>query len=237
MSSWCSIFCATEDRESVVATVRGWFSANGYASYDPFDIIPGPAYPVTVKGFAAPAARGFSGPWVRLILAEPAPALAEALALVAPTHALDLESTPGGASMPGGAIAGVDLSALDGQTRAMAGKVDLKKAGAMADKMLGSLGSKIGASDADANAARALLSQGRVDWSSGAGARLATTAANLGLPDSWHTPDFTTLRDAYAVHKRLERSPRARLYPGDAEARDAVPAALTYIPIFGGKQA
>jgi hypothetical protein len=56
----------------------------------------------------------------------------------------------------------------------------------------------------------------------------------LRIPD-WRDPDFVTLRDAYALHKRRERSPNATLYPGDAEALAAVPDALTYTPVYAGK--
>ena len=56
----------------------------------------------------------------------------------------------------------------------------------------------------------------------------------LNIPD-WRAPDFVTLRDAYALHKRRQRSPNATLYPGDAEALAAVPDALTYTPIYAGK--
>ncbi|MCK6579684.1 MAG: hypothetical protein L6Q98_16445 [Anaerolineae bacterium] len=234
MSNWCSIFCATEDRDSVMAAVRAWLAANGCVLYDPFSVIPGASYPVAVKLFVSPTAQGAGSAWVRLILAEPVAGLAEALQGVAPAVLFDLA---GGSAAGGATLAGVDLAALSGDAQAMASRVDMKQAGAMANRLIGSLGKRLGASDADAAAARALLAAAQIDWSGAAGSRLIAEAFRLGLPASWQTPDFTTLRDAYAVHKRLERSPNARLYPGDAEARDAVPDALTYTPIFGGKRA
>ena len=39
------------------------------------------------------------------------------------------------------------------------------------------------------------------------------------IADDWRAPDFAVLSDAYAIHTRLRRSPTARLYPGDADAR------------------
>ena len=56
----------------------------------------------------------------------------------------------------------------------------------------------------------------------------------LRIPN-WRDPDFVTLRDAYALHERRRRSPKATLYPGDAETLAAVPDALAYTPIYAGK--
>lgn len=239
MAGWSSIFCATDKRDGVISAVREWLATNGYTPYDPFDIIPGASYPVTVKLFITPVSATPGGAWVRLILAERADKLAEALADFAPTHLLDIADFAGTpAASPGAAVAGVDVAALPDDVQALAGKIDLKGAGRLANKMLGGLGGKLGASDADAAGARVLLSNAAnaaIDWSSGAGAALAAQASALGLPGNWRTPDFTILRDAYAVHKRLERSPKARLYEGDADARDAVPDALRYMPIFAGR--
>jgi hypothetical protein len=109
----------------------------------------------------------------------------------------------------------------------------------MTDKLLGTLRGAAGMSDQDAARAGAILAaagQGQLDLNSLAGQAIAAHAAHAGLPEGWHIPDFITLRDAFAVHRRLQRFPNARLYPGDAEARDAVPDALAYTPLFGGRR-
>lgn len=256
MRIWCSIFCATADRAAVIAGVRDFLTSTGYTAYDPFDLIPGASYPITVKAFVAPPAEGTRWMWTRIILSEAVPGLKAALEPIAPTYLLNsadytsddttqpsIETQLRGVSLPVGTpvspanLVGVKLSDLPDDVQAMAGGIDLKNAGAMADKILGTLGGRLGASDADAAAARAMLVPQSIDWSKGTGAWLSDQAAFLELPPNWRTPDFVTLRDAYAVHKRLQWSPKAKLYEGDADVRDAVPNALDYTPIFAGKHA
>jgi hypothetical protein len=57
----------------------------------------------------------------------------------------------------------------------------------------------------------------------------------LTIPSDWQEPDFVTLRDAYQLHERRRRNPNAPLYPGDAEAMEAVSDALDYIVLYAGK--
>jgi hypothetical protein len=72
-------------------------------------------------------------------------------------------------------------------------------------------------------------------WDSAAGKRLRSVMACLNVPAGWREPDFVTLRTAYALHLRRQRLPNAPLFPGDAEAMSAVPDALAYLPVYGGK--
>ena len=58
--------------------------------------------------------------------------------------------------------------------------------------------------------------------------------ACLDVSNNWHEPDFVALRDAYQLHLRRQRNPKAMLYPGDTQAMGAVPNALEYTPIYGG---
>jgi hypothetical protein len=78
-----------------------------------------------------------------------------------------------------------------------------------------------------------LLRGSQIDWSRSGGQQIAQVLSSLGIPD-WQSPDYTALRDAYQLQRRLQRNPNARLYPGDQDAIDAVPDALRYTPIFAG---
>lgn len=127
----------------------------------------------------------------------------------------------------------VPLDLLPEDIQKMAGNVD---ANAL-NKMFGRLSKQVmGKAGGDANAASDLLNQSRgMDWSSTQAVRVRALMAVLTAPDNWRTPGFTALRDAYSLHARRKRNPNARLYPGDAEAMQAVPNALDYIPVYAGK--
>ncbi len=124
--------------------------------------------------------------------------------------------------------------------RALSDKVDMGKAQSMFDRLSSGLINKVGQrtgsdSEAMSEAARGLLSGNTPDWNSAGGRRIRALMQCLTVPENWRTPDFTTLRDAYQLHTRRQRTPNARLYPGDAETLAQVPDALTYIPVYGGQ--
>ncbi len=102
----------------------------------------------------------------------------------------------------------------------------------MFGKLMGQVNKQLGKGDAES--ARALL-QSNMDWNSPAGRRIRALMRLLTIPEDWHKPDFVTLRDAYQIHQRRASKPDAILYPGDNEAMNAVPNALNYTPIYGGK--
>ncbi|NWG15369.1 MAG: hypothetical protein HXY41_01920 [Chloroflexi bacterium] len=60
---WNSLFCRCDDAVAVAQTLRETLVAAGYTPYDPFGMIPGPAYREHRRLFVAPAAGG----WVRVI--------------------------------------------------------------------------------------------------------------------------------------------------------------------------
>ncbi len=150
-------------------------------------------------------------------------------ALNNPTIGLLEQETPGGV-----------FGHLPEDVRVMSDQVDMGKAQSMFERLSGGLVGKVGqrtGTDADtmSEAARGLLGGNAPDWNSTGGRRIRALMACLTVPENWREPDFITLRDAYPLHKRLQRNPNARQYPGDAETLARVPDALAYTPIYGGQ--
>lgn len=127
---------------------------------------------------------------------------------------------------------------LPDDVQSMATGVDSKQAQKMFERLSGGLMKKVGqrtGTDADSlAAAHDMLGESAPAWNSQGGQRIRALMACLTVPESWRRPDFVPLRDAYQLHRRRQRKPDARLYPGDAEAMASVPNALDYIPVYGG---
>ena len=254
MTSWSSLYLPCVD--NIAETLKDALKALGYQLYDPFGLIPGKAYPQVVRLFIMPASNG----WTRII-GEPDPALLTPLSLLAPCLLVELDeseaaftayiegevSTPEVAFAPythehdcihlslqkteasnNPSLGGVSLDALPDDVQALAGRVDLKQAGKMFNRLSANLAPKSGGDPS----ARDLIRQ--PEWNSVGGARIRALMDCLRIPN-WRDPDFITLRDAYALHERRRRSPKATLYPGDAETMAAVPDARSYLPIYAGK--
>lgn len=148
-------------------------------------------------------------------------------------RALSQQARQGTSHQPGSTM---PLDALPDEYRTMAETLSDKHMGKLFDKLMRRVGKKVGG---DQNAARDLL-QGGVDWESQAAIQITQfmqclTIPQGTIPQGWRWPDFVTLRDAYQLHLRRQRNPQATLYPGDAEAMNAVPNALAYTPIYAGK--
>ncbi len=256
MTRWCSLYLpygADGAAEALAAALKTALTTLGYQAYDPFGLLPGKAYPQAVRLFIQPP----RGAWLRVI-GEPDLALLAPLSRFAPVLWVELDGADaridacadGQPALPenafpahadcirrarlqsaasgGAALGGVALDALPSDVQALAEKVDLKQAGALFARLSGSLAAKAGGDEA----ARDLLRQ--PDWQSAGGAQIAAVMDCLGIAN-WREPDFVTLRDAYTLHLRRRRAPKATLYPGDAEALAAVPDALDYTPIYAGK--
>lgn len=86
MPLWSSLFCHCEDQQAVAAALRDSLTSLSYTLYDPFGILPGPAYPRQVRLFAAPARAG----WVRVI-GQPDPQQFPQIAQIALTLHLALD--------------------------------------------------------------------------------------------------------------------------------------------------
>lgn len=257
MTPWFSLYSACADREAVAAALRESLAAFGYSEFNPFGAMPGRSYREAVRLFVAPATNG----WTRVI-GEPDPAQIAPLSMLAPCLLLALSGSdarieayangesaavetaltahahpnciPRALSLSGSASAprlgAVELDALPDAVREMAQGIDLKQAGSLFSRLSANLMKKAGGEEA---AARQLLDGDRPDWNSPGGARIQALLTCLGLGS--HEPDFVTLRDAYALHERRRRNPNAMLYPGDAEAMRAVPDALSYQPVYAGR--
>ena len=125
------------------------------------------------------------------------------------------------------------FTVLPDDIQSMAGGVDKGTAEKMFNRLTGQLMKKVGG---DSDAARALISgEGAPDWNSDGGKRIQAVMNCLNIPANWRDPDFVALRDAYPLHERRRRNPNARLYPGDENLMAKVPDALTYLPIYGGR--
>ncbi len=252
---WISLYVPGAEPASLADTVKSALASAGAQPYDPFGTMPGLSYPRAVKLFVAPKA----GEWVRLIVSpdcvlEPvvtaasldaplvagfvssdliptltfyrggqlvnAPAIS-AYVTDAAGFAAHLRQPQTGASGVGGVSAG----ALPDDLRAMTGKLSTRQM----DRMMNSMTSAI--AKGDRAGAQATLQS--VDWESGAGEWMRSALAYLGLSNAVQ-PDYAMVSTAYRTAKRLARNPNATLYPGDAEARSAVPDVFDYLPVFYG---
>jgi hypothetical protein len=138
----------------------------------------------------------------------------------------DVSGTPTSAPTVGGVT-------LPPEIEALAKGVDPAAAQKMFQRISTDLFAKAGG-DA-AQAAQFASQTAAVDWSTPAALRLIRAVGMTTLPANWRTPDFATLRDAYALHARRKRKPSAALYGGDQATMNAVPNALDYIPVYAGR--
>lgn len=126
------------------------------------------------------------------------------------------------------------LDALPPEIQAMAKDLNPKDTSNMFQKMMRNLGK--GNDPTQDEKTKQLMKQAQgLDWNTPHAAQIRLLMQLLNTPDTWRKPDYVALRDAYSLHQRRQRRPNATLYPGDAEAMQAVPDALDYHPIFAGK--
>lgn len=265
MATFHSLYLPFDDSAAVADRLRAELTAHGYTLFNPFGLIPGKSYPVAVRLFVAPARNGWvrvvgeADPLLLPGLSTLAPVAMfgldganasssfyrdgaavpfETLAGPGPTLALDapLPDQPA-SSQP--QVMAVPIDSLPEDVRSMLGGVDAKQAQNMFSKMANTAMSRSGADQEKAAAAQKILAQANTppDWNSAGGRQIRAYARTLNLPGGWQTPDFVTVRDAYQVAERLQRRPNASLYPGDSDALDAVPDALSYTPVYAGKNA
>jgi len=127
-----------------------------------------------------------------------------------------------------GQIGDIPIEALPDELQAMAHQVNAKEANKLFEKLSNRLLKAVGRQQA-----RSLISNDN-QWDSQGGQTIRAVMDCLTMPENWRTPDFPTLRTAYAVKIRRTEMIYS-IFPGDEEALKAVPDALDYQPIYGGK--
>jgi len=127
----------------------------------------------------------------------------------------------------------IPMAALPDDVKQMADKLNPGQITKLFNKWMKRVSKRL---DGDADAAHDLLRGTGPDWSSQAGQRLRAVVDCITLPSPyWRVPDFVTLRDAYQLHARRQRKPNATLFPGERQQLEALPEALSYVPVYGGK--
>lgn len=264
--SWNSLFCPFEDAEAIIRALQDSLTASGYELYNPFTAFPGKSYSQTIRLFVAPASAGWTrvlgaseeaqlravsalAPCLYLqldgadaaiiVYKDGQPAALDELAPYtrAGANLTQAMNNPDSISIVSSGAAkgdGLPFDSLPADIQAMASGVDKGAAEKMFNRLSGQLMKKVGGDDS----AKSLLSnEGAPDWNSVGGKQIRALMAALTVPDNWREPDFTALRDAYPLHERRRSNPNARLYPGDDAIMNAVPDALAYTPVYGGKNA
>ncbi|MGJ3238070.1 MAG: hypothetical protein ACFE0Q_05130 [Anaerolineae bacterium] len=260
MTHWHSLYLSSEATTRISTGLHDHLIAHDYTLYDPFSALPGMSYQHTLKCFIAPAQDG----WTRILIDGDAPlfiidALAEALSQVADclsvrlerrvsrvhgyragqlhdlsrwcapyadaetiTHILNAElfDLP---SLAQGQIGNIPINTLPDDIQQLAREVNAHQASTLFDRLSQRLLKAVGWQDTST------LIGDNLDWDSQGGQYIRALMAALGI-SNWRTPDFSTLRTAYAICKRPTNG-----IPGDEDARRAVPNALNYQPLYGGK--
>ncbi len=102
-------------------------------------------------------------------------------------------------------------------------------------KLMKKVNRQLSGGDDEDDARNLLNNNHQTNWNSIGAQRVSGFVACLNLPEEWQTPEFVSLRDAYQRHRHRQRNPHGHLFPGDTEAMQAVPDALDYVPVYGGK--
>jgi len=248
MVAWYSLYVNNSDQQTVAARFRACLGQLGYVEFNAFGLMPGRVYPDAVRLFVTPP----QGAWVRVIAEKPLAfalpafprvlevalegeairvfvegALTDTVAALADFPCSERALTAPFAASASDSVGGIPLDALPDDVRQMASGIDPQQAGKLFNRLSASVLGKVGGAAGDA---QDLLKT--TDWNTPNGQRIRRVLACLQLDSA---PDFVTLRDAYALHERRRRNPKANLYPGDAEALQAVPNALDFIPLYAGR--
>ncbi|MFZ4828054.1 MAG: hypothetical protein ACOYLB_11925 [Phototrophicaceae bacterium] len=253
-------------RDALVNTFKQALQARGYHLYDPFGMLPGKSYPHTVKVFVAPAdAHGWLrlisqddlGGWMSdwqvnaIALAMDAQsaqvdcyhegkpcsptdmmetlALGESLAQVLEAY----EAVKHAHATPTPPPTVVPLTLLPADVQGMAGNLSNQQINSLFEKLTKQLPQ--GATLTEAQ--QFVHQQATFDWASPHGQAVTRLMNTLGAPNPSTLPLFSVLRDAYQVHRRLQRKPDRTLLADEDELRRLIPNALDYQPIYAGKEA
>ena len=260
---WKSLYICCADQDAVSGSLQAQITAAGYELFDPFAGVPGKSYPQIMRLFIGPPQQHwlrilgdvepqfaallsniglclfvqFSTETSQFRVYKSGEAESEYGALFdhlvdgcTPDHLLNRlnpEYTPDTRTTQ---TDDMPMDWLPDDVQQMADNLNPKQVNKLFNRFMNKITNRLGA---DMSEAQALLS--RQDWNSPGAQQTQAVMACLRIPN-WNVPDFVTLRDSYQLHRRLERKPNAQLFPGEAEALDAVPDALAYQPVYGGKQ-
>ncbi len=266
-TSWGSLYSHSDKPEAVAAALRESLTALGYQLYDPFGLLPGKAYPQTVRLFVAPALNG----WTRVIgvpdnaMLPQVSQVALCLSVVLNDEGATLDTYRNGERVALADALAPYSTEPDKLVRALRGDVgDLpvieEPSSSVFDALAGDAGMQALAAKVDPKQAEKMferISGGLMNraGSDAQATQQAQSLVNAPEPDwnsaggqqiravlaclnlPWREPTLTALRDAYQLHNRRQRNPNARLYPGDEDAMKRVPNALDYVPVYGGRAA
>ena len=257
------LFCDRTASERIPLVLQDSLSDLGYELYDPFAAMLGKIYSKSVKLFISPHGNGctrilgdlderivptLSSLGLSLLIAlddgnarietygdgealDPLKALTPHLRDGCNTDNLQAVFSGDFVAVGAEAKSDIPLDMLPGNLQEMAGRLNPKHVNKMFNKIAGKIGKRV---SGDGDAALGMFSGEAAKWDSAGGQKIAALMACLRVPDAWREPDFVALRGAYQLHLRRQRNPKAMLYPGDADAMDAVPDALAYAPVYGG---
>ncbi|MFN8528239.1 MAG: hypothetical protein U0670_06485 [Anaerolineae bacterium] len=156
--------------------------------------------------------------------------IAAALKLCASSS--DESAAPPPSAQPSARSSDAVFEVLPDNIKSMAGQINPNQAKGLVSRLSQNLMGKLGGAPPGTGD---LLRGTAPAWDSPAGRGLVALAECITLPHDWLNPDYAAVRDAYALSLRRQMNPKMTLLPGDREALDAVPDALTYQPVYGGK--
>lgn len=265
MTHWQSLYLWSEQSQRIVESIQHYLDTQAYIPYNPFGRFPGMAYPITLKTFVSPVQNScirvlFEGNELDALAAHLsqitdcfAIALDGRMAFLHFFRAgelIDLETGLLDYTKPNigshletvlkaeehnlpilqqGKIGDVPIDALPDDMQEMAKQLDMKQANKLFQKISKKFIKAVGQYDA-----RTLM-QTQSDWDSQGGQTIRAIMACLNIPENWREPDFTTLRTAYALQSRQQYDSNMPLLSGDESILIAVPNALDYHPVYGGK--
>lgn len=262
---WHNLYLHTNETQQLVTAIETELTELGYTIYNPFGAIPSKSYTNTVRIFVTPPnentwTRILGNFDARLLpsLSQLAPCLSIAMKtdsaeiqffangdiqdtqtsltpyLKSTYTEQDLHKVLNGDFTSNASTTddSFPMNLLPPDLQEGAKSLNSKHINRMFNKLMGKVNKRLG--DGDAESAKALL-QKKVDWNKPSALKIRALMNILAIHDDWHTPNFVALRDAYQLHQRKQRNPNAILYPGDSDAMQAVPNALDYKPVYGGK--
>lgn len=252
------------NQEAFVEPFKQMLQAHAYHLYDPFGLLPGKTYPHTVKLFVAPSHQeGWVALISEHELSEWLPAWGSScIALLIDTQSAQVDFyQDGGACSPTDFLKQfvgdvglaqaleyyeatkhtqhdptpsptvVPLTLLPSDVQAMAGNLSNQQINTLFEKLTRQLpqGSVL------AEAQQFIHEQATLDWTRAHTQAVLRLMSAIGAPDPSALPTFATVRDAYSVHRRLQRKPDRTLLADEDNLRRLLPNALDYQPIYAGR--